>query len=104
MTKKNKKNYTVELPEIYNMDDIGYMSDEALYDRSSRLESERSKLVASGYDAYAWEVEVAYVQREQNIRRTRAEAHADYLRKFQVNLDEDFDPSYSDEPSRVELN
>lgn len=90
MTKKNKshKNFNIELPEIYNMDDIGYMMDETLYDRVGRLESERSKLVSNGYDAKPWEVEVAYVQREQGIRKTRAEMHAEYVRKFQTPFDE----------------
>lgn len=105
MAKKNKshKNINVESPEVYNMDDIGYMMDEALYDRVGRLDSERAKLVANGYDARLWEVEIAYVQREQGIRRSRSELHADYLRKFQTTID-DVDFGNSPDSSRDSLN
>lgn len=85
MSKKNKhfsKNFGNEAPEIYSMDDIGYMADEAIHDRSSRLEFERNKLVSMNKDPYLWEVELAYLQREQIMRQTRAEKHAEYVRKF----------------------
>jgi hypothetical protein len=105
MAKKNKtnKNYNVEIPEVYNMDDIGYMSDDALRERNFRLESEKSKLLAAGYDTRLWDVELAYVQREQGIRMSRAELHADYIRKFQ-STSEDFDFSYVGDHSQDELN
>ena len=85
MSKKNK-NFGNENPEIYNMDDIGYMTDEALYDRANRLENDRNRVVASGRDPYLWEVEIAYLRREQSMRRTRAELHQEYVQKFAVNL------------------
>ena len=66
------KDFANEGPEVYNMDDIGYMSDEAIYDRAGRLENERNRLVASGRDTYLWEVELAYLRREQQLRRERA--------------------------------
>ena len=91
MSKKNKsfnKNFSNEAPEIYNMDDIGYMAEEALHDRANRLENERNRLQSSGKDTYLWEVEIAYLRREQDMRKTRAEAHAEFLQKFSVNPNE----------------
>jgi len=87
MSKKNKlnKNFNNEAPEIFNTDDIGYMTDEALHDRSNRLEGERNRLVAMGRDPHLWEVEIAYLHREQQLRRTRAARHMEYIQKFQIN-------------------
>jgi hypothetical protein len=31
---------------------------------------------------YLWEVELAYLQREKNLRQIRAEAHLEYIKKF----------------------
>jgi hypothetical protein len=81
MSKKNK-NFVVEGPEVYNMDDLGYMTDESLYERANRLESEKNRMMSSGRDPYLWEVELAYVRREQVLRRTRADLHAEYVQKF----------------------
>jgi len=85
MSKKNKnfnKNFSNDAPEIYNMDDIGYMVDEAIHDRATRLEHEKSRLVAMNRDPYLWEVELAYLQREQDLRQTRAALHAEFVKKF----------------------
>lgn len=90
MSKKNKnfnKDFASESPEIYNTDDIGYMPDEAINDRANRLESERNRLVSMGKDPYLWEVEIAYLRREQQVRHVRAECHAEFLKKFS-NLSE----------------
>lgn len=85
MSKKNIKNKGfVEAPEVLNMDDLGYMQDEMVDERAYRLENERNRILSSGRDAYLWEVELAYVRREQQLRKTRAEMHQDYLRKFNV--------------------
>lgn len=92
MSKKNKnfnKNFGNEAPEIYNMDDIGYMADEAIHDRTSRLEFERGKLISMNKDPHLWEVELAYLQREQGLRQTRAAAHADFLKKFMTPAEVD---------------
>ena len=67
MSKKNKsfnKNFSNEAPEIHNMDDIGYMTDESIYERSNRLENERNWLLSAGKDPLLWEVEIAYLRRE----------------------------------------
>lgn len=85
MSKKNKnfnKDFSNEAPEIYSMDDIGYMADEAIHDRANRLENERNRLSSMGTDPYLWEVEIAYLRREQQLRQTRAEKHVEFMQKF----------------------
>lgn len=85
MSKRNKdfgKNFISDAPEVYNMDDIGYMSDEAIHDRGSSLENEKNRLVAMGKDPYLWEVEMAYLRREQQLRQTRAARHAEFTQRF----------------------
>jgi len=84
MSKKNKsaKNFGNETPEIYNMDDIGYMTDEAIHDRTNRLEHERNRLGLLNRDPYLWEIEIAYLRREEQLRQTRAERHAEFMKKF----------------------
>ena len=90
MSKKNKvfnKDFGNEAPEVYNMDDIGYMADEAIHDRTNRLENERNRLMSMGKDAYFWEVELAYLQRERQVRQVRSERHAEFLKKFSGGVD-----------------
>lgn len=85
MSKKNKnfnKNFGNEAPEMYSMDDIGYMTDEAIHDRVSRLDFERNRLVSMNKNPYLWEVELAYLHREQELRQVRATHHAEYIKKF----------------------
>jgi hypothetical protein len=85
MSKKNKnfnKEFVTDAPEIISTDEIGYMPDELLQTISNRLESERSRVVNSGRDPLLWEVEIAYLRREQDMRKIRNERHAEYLQKF----------------------
>ena len=109
MSKKNKhntKDFINEAPEVYSMDDIGYMTDEALHDRSNRLENERNRLISSGRDPMLWEVEIAYVRREQQLRQTRAELHADFLKKFagHINSEDVSNVEYSKSEAETVLN
>lgn len=92
----SKKKFNKELefsePTIVSVDELAYMTEEALRDRSNRLELERNKVSFSGKNPLLWEVELAYVQREQNLRRSRLEFHAEYMKKNVVNNEtEDFD-------------
>ncbi len=85
MSKKNKhanKNFDTEAPDVYNMDDIGYMVDDAIRDRANHLENERNYLLSVGGDAYSYELELAYLQREQQIRLARGEQHAKFIQRF----------------------
>lgn len=105
MSKKNKQ-FNNEVPEIYNVDDIGYMADEALYERANRLENERNRMVSSGKDAYHWEVEIAYLRREQQLRVTRSERHAEFLKKFvpESVVEESLDSAVNDIEEEPVLN
>lgn len=92
----SKKKFNKELefsePTIVSVDELAYMTEEALRERSNRLELERNKVSFSGKNPLLWEVELAYVQREQNLRRSRLEFHAEYMKKNVVNNEtEDFD-------------
>ncbi len=69
----------VPLPEVVNMDDTAVISDEDLFARMNQLESDRSKVIDHNFDPYLWEVELAYLRREVQIRRQRREAHEAYL-------------------------
>lgn len=85
MSKNNKKfskDSSFYVPEINNVDDIDYMSDENIYDRMNRLDYEKNQLFSSGRDPIPWEIELAYFQREQSIRQIRAAAHVEYMNKF----------------------
>lgn len=85
MSKKNKKfgkDFDFEAPEVVSTDDIGYMAEEAIHDRMNRLEHERNRLLSMGRDPLLWEVELAYLQREQNVRQTRSQLHVEYMKKF----------------------
>jgi len=109
MSKKNKnfnKDFGNEAPEVYNMDDIGYMSDEAIHDRGNRLENERNRLVSMGKDPYFWEVELAYLRREQQLRQTRADRHVEFVQTFgKMNLEnEDFEKAAEVIDPAAELN
>jgi len=87
MSKKNKnfvKNFRNDSPDVCNMDEIGYMVDEEIHNRVLQLEFEKNKLTSMGKDSYLWEVELAYLQREQELRTKRAELHVNYLKKFMV--------------------
>lgn len=104
MSKKNKSvpsekeafqvKYPVDFPQVSNMDDIGYMLDEAINDKVNRLENERNKLLEMKLDPRQWEVEIAYFRREQQMRKIRYDRHQTYLQKFShVYEDQGFDTS-----------
>ena len=94
MSKKNKKSsqnhgqgqrFPVDVPYVIDMDALGYSSDDDLRERHGYLSSARDQVLRAGMDAYLWEVELAYLQREFGIRETRRAAHEKYLR---LNPDE----------------
>jgi len=69
----------VPVPEVVNMDVTAVISDEELFARMNQLETDRSKVIDHNFDPYLWEVELAYLRREAQIRRQRREAHEVYL-------------------------
>lgn len=77
MSKRTKQ--TIELPDVINMDDLALLSDEELSGRAGRLEADRRRVASSSSDLVPWEIEIAYVRREQQIREVRAVRHREYL-------------------------
>jgi hypothetical protein len=88
MSKKNKSSnrhsnnnhYEMDLPEVINMDDLSYAADSDLHRRNDYLVEDRIKAIQSSYDPGPWEVELAYVHRELDIRRKRLVAHEKFMR------------------------
>lgn len=88
MSKKNKKsnqqqNHSrpqIEAPYVVDMDALAYASDDDLRERFGYLNSTRDQALRMGVDPYLWEVELAYVQRENGIRESRRLAHEKYVR------------------------
>lgn len=89
MSKKKKQGFNqqndyyaqppVPTPDVVNMDETAVVSDEDLFARMNQLETDRSRMIDHNFDPYLWEVELAYLRREAQIRRQRREAHEAYL-------------------------
>jgi hypothetical protein len=63
------------------------MLDEDLVVRFRALDDEKNRLYETGsVDPRPWEEEIAYLRREQQIRRIRREAHAEYVQKVDGEL------------------
>ncbi len=60
------------------------MSDDDLTSLSRRLHEDREKVIDSSarFDTRPWDEELAYVKREQQIRKIRHEEHEKWLRKL----------------------
>ena len=97
MSKKNKSfsvaqqniKFPFPLPEVHNMDEIGYFVDELLHEKINKLEGERMRLLELKLEPTPWEVEIAYLRREQQIRKARSENHEKYQQNFSSKVDED---------------
>lgn len=74
------------LPDVVNIDDLSVMLDEDLMLRLRALEDAKGKAYEQGTITRPWEEEIAYVRREQQIRRSRREAFVEYSR----TLEEEF--------------
>jgi hypothetical protein len=90
MNKKTKKfnserNYTIVEPEVVSIDDLAYAADVELAARAESLRTERERAIRAGFNPYRWEIELAYVQREMDIRDDRADAHMIYTRSAWEN-------------------
>jgi uncharacterized small protein (DUF1192 family) len=76
--KKSDSNFRdANVPEQINMDDLALMSDDELSQRASLCENERNRT----WNQAPWEIEIAYVRREQQIRRTGTDMHQEYLKR-----------------------
>lgn len=74
---KNKKKF--ENPAIVSIDELAIATDEDLFSAQKRLEADRQTMLSRDVDATPWEVELAYVKRELQIRSARSEAHRKFL-------------------------
>ena len=82
-TRTPRRNGALPQPEIVTIDDLGVMLDEDLIGRLRGLEDEKNRAYESHMDTKPWEEEIAYIRREQQIRRIRRDTHADYVRKYE---------------------
>lgn len=91
----------MSFPEVINIDVLGTMQDEDLILRLRAMEEDRTRAYEAGRDTRSWEEEIAYVRREQQIRRIRRDNHmkitqaADYeFARLEASLPQgDFDNS-----------
>jgi hypothetical protein len=83
-----RRTSAITLPEVVDIDVLGGMQDEDLVLRLRALEEDRTRALANGrYDPRPWETEVAYVRREQQIRRARRDTHAEWAWKIKDEFD-----------------
>lgn len=98
MKKKNTHNVVVpEIPAAISMDILSYASDLEIESRFRSMDIERQRVNNMGYDPYAWEVELAYIQREIGIRESRRIAHENFLKNNPEVADMSFSSFDSDE-------
>jgi hypothetical protein len=77
-----RSRYQVAAPEVVDIDVLSTMLDEDLLTRFKTLNDEVSRLYENGgADPRPWEEEIAYLRREQQVRRDRRDAHANYIAK-----------------------
>ena len=74
--------------EQLRSDILAVMLDEELSGLADRLEEERQSALKSGYATRAYEEEIAYVRREQQVRSMRRRAHSAYLDGIQREIAE----------------
>lgn len=84
---QQQRRYPVPLPEVVSVDVLGTLLDEDLIVRLRALDEDRNKVFEARGDARPWEEEIAYVRREQQMRRARREKHQDFVRKEQEAFD-----------------
>jgi len=76
----NSNYNAVPMPVPVSMDSLAVYTDGDIRARAELMEAEMARAIKHGMDAYPWQVELAYLQREYDIRRARAMAHDRYVR------------------------
>ena len=66
-------------PEVMDMDTLAILSDDDLSARFHQLDAERETMRENRVSTLAWEIEIAYMRREQQMRRVRRDRHDAYL-------------------------
>lgn len=82
-----RSNSPVPLPDVINVDVLAMMSEVDLIARLRSLEEARLKAYNAQLELRPWEEEIAYVKREQQIRRIRHDKYEEYLREVEEELE-----------------
>ena len=85
---KKKKNFNVVYPEPVSADKLALWDEDELFNRLQTLESEKAQVASNGYNPFHWEVELAWTQRETNLRKERRFRHEKYVAENAVVLDD----------------
>ncbi len=89
-TSRTAQQESVVFPDVVSSDALGIYSDEELFGRLRRVEGDLQKVVDAhlDLDLRPWERELAYAQRELQIRRERRETHERYRRQLEKEFAE----------------
>jgi len=69
--------------DAITIDDLALLSEEDIADRISKCRSEMGKQIGNWDWKEKWETELAYSQRELQVRQARRRAHQEYLAREQ---------------------
>ena len=73
------------------MDELAIALDDELFSRLNNLENDRLKVIEARFDPTPWEIEIAYLRREVQLRKVRRELHEQYLAEHATLFpDQDF--------------
>jgi hypothetical protein len=85
MAKKNKKSYNQfsadSTPNVVDMESLSYASDDELKERKAYMLNMKEQTTFANVDTYLWEVELAYIVREIDIRSVRIAMHEKYTKQ-----------------------
>lgn len=68
---------------MISVDELALLSEEEIADRVSKCRSEMGKRAGDWEWKERWEMELAYAQRELQIRQSRRKAHQEFLTREQ---------------------
>ena len=80
-SRPQRRGHSIPLPDLITIDELGTMLDEDLITRLRALEEDKGRAIEAHMDSRPWEEEVAYIRREQQVRRIRRDTHAEYVRR-----------------------
>lgn len=81
LSSRPTRRQVIPLPEVVSSDVLGTLLDEDLIVRLRALDEDRNKAFEARSDTRPWETEIAYVRREQQMRRNRRENHLEFDRR-----------------------
>jgi len=87
LSSRPNRRQVVPLPEVVSIDVLGTLLDEDLIVRLRALTEDLERAYEAKLDTRPWETEVAYVRREQQMRRARRENHSAWVKAEQEARD-----------------